>query len=60
MANVLSAANAESPDPVSLLFQSGYLTIKEKNIFPAEMHTYWIFPMMKYATASSIVCWKCT
>ena len=29
MANVLSAANAESPDPVSLLFQSGYLTIKE-------------------------------
>ena len=26
---VLSSANADSPDPVSLLFQSGYLTIKD-------------------------------
>ena len=28
-ASVLSSANADSPDPVSLLFQSGYLTIKD-------------------------------
>ena len=28
-ANLLSAANAETPHPVSLLFQSGYLTIKD-------------------------------